>query len=323
MRLLLLFIPIAIAADIAVLPEPEAIAPWFTGPLLANSATIIPVGHWATEPYFYSIANTDRYDNHWDTLELDTLWNIAAQPFFWVGLTDWADLQLAPYFAWNYREGPAHWVFGDFPVRVEFQLYLDQIPHKHWFPSVKLGIQESFPTGKYDELDPKKLFTDLGGTGAYFTTIQLAFGKLLHVSGRNWVQMRLNLDYGFAPPVKVKGLNAYGGASDTKGTVRPGQMFAFDFSAEYSFTRNFAFACDITGTYTTSGHFSGRKGTGTDLHGNPVRDSLRASIQYSLAPAFEYSWSQTLGVIAGAWFTLAGKNTPKFASGVVALNYYQ
>jgi hypothetical protein len=46
-----------------------------------------------------------------------------------------------------------------------------------------------------------------------------------------------------------------------------------------------------------------------------------ASIQYSLAPAIEYNWSEKLGLIAGCWLTIAGKNSRKFTSGVIALNY--
>jgi hypothetical protein len=50
--------------------------------------------------------------------------------------------------------------------------------------------------------------------------------------------------------------------------------------------------------------------------GGPSIESL------SLAPAIEYSWSANFGMIAGVWFTAAGRNSTVFANGIVAINVY-
>ncbi len=46
------------------------------------------------------------------------------------------------------------------------------------------------------------------------------------------------------------------------------------------------------------------------------------SAQFSIAPAIEYNWNANIGIIFGSWFTLAGKNSTQFTSGVFAFNYY-
>ncbi len=41
--------------------------------------------------------------------------------------------------------------------------------------------------------------------------------------------------------------------------------------------------------------------------------------EITLAPALEYNFSENLGIIGGAWFTLSGKNTPAFISTMIEL----
>jgi len=44
--------------------------------------------------------------------------------------------------------------------------------------------------------------------------------------------------------------------------------------------------------------------------------------QLTLAPGLEYNFSANYGVIAGAWFTVAGKNTPVFVAPMIVFNAY-
>jgi hypothetical protein len=48
--------------------------------------------------------------------------------------------------------------------------------------------------------------------------------------------------------------------------------------------------------------------------------SQSCSAYFSLAPAIEYNWSDYVGIITGAWFTIAGRNALTFISSVTALN---
>ena len=90
---------------------------------------------------------------------------------------------------------------------------------------------------------------------------------------------------------------------------------------EYSLTRNWVLATDFVGIFGSKSRFLGNPGK--NLMGLPSSNIKRASIQYSLAPAIEYNWSESLGVIAGCWFTVAGKNSAKFENYTVSLNYFK
>ena len=83
--------------------------------------------------------------------------------------------------------------------------------------------------------------------------------------------------------------------------------------AEYTATKNWALALDLNAVCAAKNRF---KGKSTSKVGGP------SSIQLSLAPAIEYNWSSQLGVIAGSWFTIAGRNSTRFTSVVGAFNYY-
>lgn len=319
--ILFLLSPLVIFAKIALPSEEGGFeGPWFTGPLIATAATTVPVGHWAIEPYIYAADEISRYNSHWSPKSIENRFSLIFQPYIWVGLTDWADLQILPTWRWCYRDHAAKWTFNDFSAKLEFQLYRDTLPHKSWIPSIKFSIQETFPCGKYQHLNPKKLTTDVGGNGAFNTLFQLAFGRQVHVSGAQWLQWRLVLDYNILTSVNVSGFNFYGGGYGAKGKVHHGQQARFDASIEYSLTRNWALACDFIGLYQGSRSFTGNPGKLPD--GTSSTNSQMASIQYQIAPAIEYNWSAQVGVIAGVWFTFAGKNTSEFYTGVFAFNYY-
>jgi hypothetical protein len=314
-------LPLSLLAKIE-LPEVEKgiEAPWFTGPLLATSATVVPVGHFGIEPYFYAVDNFASYQENWSPRSQIPLWNLIYQVYMWVGLTQWCDLQIAPAWQWSYRGGPARWEIDDLSVKLEFQLYRDTLPHKSWIPSIKFSVLEILPIGNYKNLDPFKRRTDLSGWGSYTTLFQLAFGREFQISGVHWIQARLVLDYQISTPAHVSGFNAYGGGYGAHGTVYPGQQFQFDAALEYTLTRNWALACDFVGTIQGSSRFTGDPGMIEPTI--PAVDKTQPSIQYSIAPAIEYNWSDEIGIIAGGWFTVAGKNISRFFTGVVAFNYY-
>jgi hypothetical protein len=104
--------------------------------------------------------------------------------------------------------------------------------------------------------------------------------------------------------------------------VFPGRNLQLDMSFEYSLTRNWALALDLIGYWKDKANFTGNPGTDLPLDTRTVI-AKSAGIAYSLAPAIEYNWNENLGVIAGAWFTVAGKQTSDFFTFVFAVNYYK
>ncbi|HSX26698.1 MAG TPA: hypothetical protein VLE89_06800 [Chlamydiales bacterium] len=325
MRLLfiLALFPFYSWADKAAFPTaPDVQSPWLTGPLLASSAYAVPIGHYYIEPYIYAVANSAIYDHEWNAVEIDTLWNFSLQPYIQIGLTPWMDFQISPTLFYNFREGGgANWAWGDLPIGLDMMLFQRGKNATDWLTAVKISLKEILPTGKYQNLNPKKLRTDIGGQGSWNTSFLLVWGQLVHISGKIFFDTRLNLQYSLPAPVHVKGFNSYGGGYGTNGTVYPAQNFEVDLGMELTLTQNWVLAMDIVGLWSGRTRFKGTLGSRPD--GTPAIIGPGSAVQYSLAPAIEYNWSQNIGIIAGSWFTVAGRNSLKFSSGIIAFSYYK
>lgn len=320
-RLLFFLLPVLLFSAQGDVPvEPFGEGPWLTGPLLAPSGEVIQGGHFNIEPYIYAIATNGLYNNNWHGKSIPTLWSISPEVIVQIGINDWMDFQFTPSFFWNYRQGAAHWELGTLSAQFDFQLHHDSYPHKTWIPSIRFTIQETAPLGKYRNLNPKALRTDIGSNGSWTTSFQLNVSRLIHIRGIHFLNTRLATTFSYAAPVHVKGFNAYGGGYGTNGTVYPPLNLNMDLGLEYTLTQNWALALDVVGSWSSSSRFSGNPGT---LPGNlPAPIIQSAAIQYSTAPAIEYNWSENIGIIFGPWLTFAGKNSTKFYSIVAAFNYY-
>jgi hypothetical protein len=300
----------------------ESKQPWFTGPLLASGPTTIPAGHVNVQPYFFATQIPARYDKNWEAQTLPTFWTLTTAIPLWIGLTSWLDIEIQPQFSWNHLSGVGgHWALGDSIVQIDFQLYRDDFPAKSWIPSIKFAIREGIPTGKYRNLGAEKGPIEVGGLGSWSTTFIVVVGRLIHLSGVHYLTARFNAAYTLFAPVHVKGFNTYGGAYGTNGMVYPKSNLLADLAFEVSLTKQWVFALDLVARWGGGNTFSGQSGILPDH----LMPSLRnpGAIQYSIAPAIEYNFNANLGIIAGPWITLAGKDANKFYTGVISLNYYK
>lgn len=301
--------------------EQEVAQPWFTGPLITANATVVSEGDYNIEPYLYGEAYTAYYNDDWFPNKSPLYWSVVSETYVQVGILSWLDIQFVPIFYWNYSVGASNWALGDFAVQFDAQIYRDQLPSISWLPSIKFTIKETAPLGKYRNLDPAKQDTQIGGQGAWVTNAAIVFGKVVPFSGDHFLSSRLSIGCSYSVPMHLKGFNAYGGGLSTNGTFYSGLQTEVDLGFEYSLTRNWALALDLQGIWIAKSRFRGE--SGLDLQGVPAYHGIAPAIQYNLAPAIEYNWSYNLGIIAGVWFTVAGKNIPKFTNGVIALNYFK
>jgi hypothetical protein len=296
----------------------NVIPPWLTGPLLAPASIVVPIGDVNIEPYLFAQAFTGQYASDWKAVDSPTYWATYLQPLTYVGLTEWMNLEILPTVFWNYAQHEASWQLGDLTFGVDIQLYASRPGSA--IPNVKLALRENVPIGKYRNLNPQKQGTDEGGIGSWATGLGVVFGHIYHLAHVYYFDYRLYLNYTLPAPVHVTGFNVYGGGFGTDARLFPPQVFSTDIGLQLTLSQSWALALDIAAFFTGKTRFSGEVGTASD--GMPASLSEGFEVQYSLAPAIEYNWNAYLGVIAGAWFTVAGKNTSEFTSGVIAANFY-
>ena len=298
-------------------PAKDASAPWFTGSLIAPEGTVVPYGKFLIKSCL-SFTREAR-SNVWLNLPGTTSF-YSLKPEFqcYFGLTPWCDINITPRFQFNSCYGERHFDLGDLTAGLDFQLL--PADFSLYFPGIKLAIRKVLPTGSYEMLHPRKMYTDQTGMGTYSTQFDLVFYKMLHLNNLHWLTTTFSTQYSINTPLLVRGYNAYGGATGTKLTVNPGSNFRNILSFEYSLNRNWALALDNIYSYSQETTSEGRfKGIAYNhkraITGKPVSE------QISFAPAVEYNFSQNFGMIAGFWFSAWGRNSTEFQSGIMNFAY--
>lgn len=290
-------------------------SPWFTGPLLTFSGNVIPAGYYNIEPYIFYTTIGGIYDEEWKSVSKPNFYSALLEIPLYVGLTEKSNLFFAPSVVWNKTQGVSTLNFADLTVGISFQLLKENST-----PGIKISIHEVFPTGKFDNLRADKFGTDVGGTGSFQTLLGIAIGRTFRIYDDHFLATRFNIFVDFPSPVKVEGINAYGGVEDTQGKVHLGTTYISQLGLEYNLTKNWALACDVQAFYSDKRKFVNTRKTPCKPKQHHL--DLAAIAQFSLAPAIEYNFNDSVGIIGGTWFTVAGKNSPRFFSAVIAINYY-
>jgi len=205
--------------------------------------------------------------------------------------------------------------FGDLPLQVGLQVLRARA--ESWLPDIRIWVQETFPTGRFSQLSPTKTGLTGTGGGSFATTLGIGIQKMIRLTDDHVFRYRLNVSYGFYSPVLVQGFNSYGGGFGTAGTVHPGSVTILIVAAEYTLTRHVALALDIGIQIANATRFSGTGGVG--VNGEPAVVGKGYNEVLTVAPAVEYNWNEHIGVIAGPWFSLRGRNTSEFFGVVAAL----
>ncbi len=281
-------------------------SPWMTGPLLAPSGKTIPAGHVNLEPYgFYTM-----YPGNFRNVEL--------LPILTVGLTSFLDVQTSLPIDRSWNRGQQGGNIGDYSLGIGLQVLKEQ--EHSWVPNLRMTIQEVFPTGKFDHLNPNKLGTDQTGIGAYQTAVGFHFQKLKDFGNDHYLRSRLSLLGSWASDVHIEGASVFGGNDITEGDIKPGNSFSADIAFEYSLTQHWVPVFELLFVDSNSSDFNGNPG----LTPGGVIDSIGGGggTQLSLAPALEYNFNPQLGVIGGVWFAVTGPSGGGFTSLALAVNYY-
>jgi hypothetical protein len=295
----------------------EEYLPWFTGPLLAGSGKTCPKNHYDLQPNFIVFSSSSFYNTHWKTEHLSTFVTIQPSLLYLFGITNWMDCQVVGSLNTNFCSGKNDTRMSDTSLNFGFQALTDK--RDSFEPDLRIVLKQDFPTGHYKNLNPHKESTDASGSGFYKIGVGANFQKIFYLDQR-LLRGRFNFTYKISPTTFVEGFSVFGGGFNTSGHIDPTHYFSADIAFEYTLSQNITFAIDCFWEAQSKGNFKGKPGQTKEGKNALV---LSPSFQrFSLAPALEYNFSDTAGIIAGSWFTVAGKNTPQFASFAISLNYY-
>jgi hypothetical protein len=303
---------VATVIGIAVGQEPPA-APsssrqslqdaWFTGPLLANSANTLPRGHFIVEPYIYDVIGPHKHA-------------FGSRAYIEYGLIDRLTIGMIPIIGYNKLgagTSSSGIQVGDVSMLAQYRL--TTFREHRWVPTIAIQVQQSFPTGKYDELGTRP--SDGFGAGSYATTLAINSQTLFWLPNGRILRMRFNVAETLPSGVDVKNVSVYGTTNGFRGRAEAGRYLLVNTAWEYSMTRQWVLALD--GIYEHSGSTSVR---GTQ-NGSRVRLDSGSSWDYGFAPAVEYNISSNVGVIFGARIIAPGHNSSFTVAPVMAINIFR
>jgi hypothetical protein len=281
---------------------------WWTGPLLAPNASTLPRGHFLIEPYLYDVIGA--HSNGFGSLT-----------YINYGLANRLTVGVILTFGYNkLSTGLSSAGIGLGDVTVQGQFRLRQFHEGSWFPTISATVQETFPTGKYDKLGDRP--SDGFGGGAFTTTVAIYSQTYFWMPNRRILRMRFNVSQAFSREVSVEGVSVYGTSADFRGHADPGTSSLVDASWEYSLTRSWVLALDATYRYNGNTRVVGNNSASSSGAQNPdsVLLHLGSAETSGFAPAIEYSWKSTIGVIVGTRIIPGGHNTPMTITPAIAIN---
>jgi hypothetical protein len=278
---------------------------WWTGPLLTASASTLPRGRLLFEPYFYDVISDDAH-------------HFGSRSYILYGLTDDVTVGLIPVFGHNHVKGSGNRFgvgVGDLTLMAQYRL--TQLREGSRIPTISAVVQQSLPTGRHDRLGEHS--ANAIGSGAYTTTLALYSQSYFWMPNGRILRARLNVARSFSSRAKVIDASVYGTRPGFRGHARPGATFDVSGSVEYSATRNVVLAFDLVHSRGQSTRVAGfdRSGAGDPV---PVAFGSGSYRGFALAPAVEYNFSPTFGVIAGARIVPASRNRTGTFTPAVAIN---
>jgi hypothetical protein len=263
---------------------------WFTGSLNSTGATALPEGHFLAEPYLLDV-----------TAPADHMHKLESLNLLLYGVSDDLTVGVIPRSIYRERAEP-----GDLTARVQYRFtpYDPQIG----FPSLALVLNETFPTGRHDNLDAKG--DDGSGGGAYVTSLGFLADEYFTLPGDHLVRARLNLAYAMSSQVSVENRSVYGTAAGFTGQAAPGPQASATLAFEVALTRRWAFAVDFD--YDRAGHSS--------LWGDGARWEESSAQAADVVPSIEYNFTGFTGLIVGVELPVWQRNAPPVVIPMAALN---
>lgn len=300
--------PAASAQEIA--GDAAVQAQWFTGSLEAPSPALPKAGLFAFEPYAILQVNTGAYGSNGAHASVQNdITQFQSVNVIKYGITDRLSVEALPSFTHISNDKSNFSGLTDLPVELEYRF--NDEDNKTGFPSITASLGMTFPTGVFDHLS-----TALDGLGAGAYTIKE--GILAQSLFDSWGHhpMRFRFYAAAYEPVasaSLQGISSYGTNQGFFGSAIPGFSSVLGIGAGYGIDQRWVLAFDFVQNFAKGAHVYGSVGSAS------ANFNALSSAGTEIAPAIEYNWSDSIGVIAGVEYTIAGRNTASYFAPQIAL----
>jgi hypothetical protein len=288
---------------------------WWTGPIVAAGAATLPQGRALIEPYVYDVVTRGRYDSDGNYRSSETVHSYGSLTYMLYGVTDSFTAGLIPTFGFNdLEDGHDSSGIGVGDLTLQAQWRLSQFREGAHVPTSSFVLQQTLPTGKYDQLGTRP--SDGLGAGAYTTSLAIHSQYYLWMPNGRILRTRLNVAYAFSDSVDVADTSVYGTPQGFRGHADPGDTLSIYSAWEYSLTRNWVLALDAFYQHDSNTRIRGQ------AHDIAFNADSGSAWRFGLAPAIEYNWTSRVGVIVGARWFAAGRNTGASITPVAAITMF-
>ena len=292
--------------------------PIYAGTLLNFYSQNAAPGRLVFDPLLFATRYYGFYNQDWKKKNTKNVDEIELFLSLETGINDFIDINLIVAGFYSHVDGFSSWRYEDTWALLGFQVSSDI--KNSWVPDFRIVVGQTYPTGKFDQLNPEKLESDASGTGSVTTYLIGVWQKIFYTFPNHPFNINLNLWALFPNELSVRGFNVYGGGFGTKGRANPVMQYVASLGVEVTLDKHWGLGTNIFYEHDNSVSFKGN--SGISLDGTPAKVGLPSSEQLSLAPSIEYNFDQNMSILGGVWFTVAGRNSSAFVSAVFEYFYY-
>lgn len=293
----------------------------FTGPLITPNPAGLPQGNWYIEPYLVRVDSRDQYDDgghRRGSAQHSGAWATVVPIIYGFSDRVMGQVNLSASRAEQGSARSSGFRAGDTTARLQ---YLLQAPNADGTrPAISVALMQRFSTGSHDRITGNPL--DAQGDGVQRTTAAVGVQQVVWLGNDRPLRWRAQLSAGPAPSrTAISGGSVYGTDYSFQGHISRGSVLGLSVGAEYSFNPRWVGVMEVAASRETGQRLSGfaRNASG---HVERIEEHRPASRSVTLAPAVEYHFSPTLGLIAGVEFSVAGRNTRHIVSPQIALGMF-
>ena len=289
---------------------------WWTGPMLAPSANTLPPGHFLVEPYLYDVITEGLFNSNGNRVSIPHENSFGSLTYILYGVANKFTVGAIPTFGYNEVSGDAgseRMGVGDLTLQAQYRIHLFR--EGSWIPTMSIAVQETLPTGKYEQLSR---ISDAFGAGAFATSPAFYSQTFLWLPNGRILRMRFNVVPAFSRRVSLRDISVYGTSAGFRGCANPGASVFVDGAWEYSVTKRWVLALDATYRHQGNTRVTGYSVADAN---QPIRLNSGSSDAFGLAPAIEYNWGRNIGILLGVRVIPVGRNTALTISPALTINY--